>query len=142
MLGIMIAFFGTVIAVNVTMAVFATRTFGGTVVDNSYVASQKFNGWLAQAREQEALGWSHDLRLDGERRVIVALSDAGGPLDSAILSGFARHPLGQAAEIPLRFVAVGDGTYRTDAALPTGRWYLHFTVARDGRQARFVEQLG
>ncbi len=58
MAAIMFAFFGVVIAVNVTMATFATRTFGGTVVDNSYVASQKYNGWLAEARRQERLGWT------------------------------------------------------------------------------------
>ena len=35
----------------------AIGTFGGTVVDNSYVASQNYNRWLADADEQEALGW-------------------------------------------------------------------------------------
>ncbi|MGE0776676.1 MAG: FixH family protein, partial [Sphingomonadaceae bacterium] len=44
---ILIAFFGVVIAVNFYMARMAIGTFGGTVVDNSYVASQRFNGWLA-----------------------------------------------------------------------------------------------
>ena len=49
MLAILIAFFGTVIAVNMVMAVLATRTFGGLVVENSYVATRQFNGWLEQA---------------------------------------------------------------------------------------------
>ena len=47
---IFVAFFAVVIAVNVLMASYAVGGFGGTVVDNSYVASQRFNGWLAQAR--------------------------------------------------------------------------------------------
>jgi hypothetical protein len=47
---IMIAFFGVVIAVNVLMARFAVSTFGGVVVENSYVASQHFNRWLDEAR--------------------------------------------------------------------------------------------
>ncbi|MFP5454579.1 MAG: FixH family protein, partial [Alphaproteobacteria bacterium] len=42
----MVGFFTVVIAVNVTMATVASHSFGGTVVDNSYVASQRFNRWL------------------------------------------------------------------------------------------------
>src|SRR5687768_10998939 len=67
MAAIICTFFGVVIAVNMLMAVLATRTFGGTVVDNSYVASQKFNGWLAQARAQQSLGWQESVRLDSDR---------------------------------------------------------------------------
>ena len=43
---VLVAFFGTIIVVNFTMARFASSTFGGVVVENSYVASQHFN--LAQ----------------------------------------------------------------------------------------------
>jgi len=60
MTGIVVALFGVVIAVNVLMASYAIGTFGGTVVDNSYVASQRFNSWLAEARTQRDLGWNVD----------------------------------------------------------------------------------
>ena len=43
MLAAMLGFFGVVIAVNVVMATLAAKTFSGTVVDNSYVASQQRN---------------------------------------------------------------------------------------------------
>ena len=55
MTAIMFAFFGVVVSVNMLMATLATRTFGGTVVENSYVASQSFNRWLAEARAQDRL---------------------------------------------------------------------------------------
>ena len=55
MTAILCAFFGVVIAVNILMATIATRTFGGVVVENSYVASQEYNGWLAQSRRQRDL---------------------------------------------------------------------------------------
>eukprot|EP01035_Chromulina_nebulosa_P040301 gene40301-54499_t len=57
MTAIMCAFFAVVIGVNMLMASDAIRTFGGTVVDNSYVASQQYNGWLAEARVQRLYGW-------------------------------------------------------------------------------------
>ncbi|HET9398451.1 MAG TPA: FixH family protein [Sphingomicrobium sp.] len=77
MTAILVAFFGVVIAVNFTMALFATRTFGGVVVENSYVASQKYNGWLDAARRQEQLGWAIEPGLDGRRRVTVAINVDG-----------------------------------------------------------------
>ncbi len=54
MLFAMLAFFGVIIAVNLTMAVFATKSWTGLVVKNSYVASQAFNRELEQAKVQES----------------------------------------------------------------------------------------
>ena len=50
MLAIMLAFFGTIITVNFTMAYLATSTWSGLVVKNTYVASQQFNGKAAAAK--------------------------------------------------------------------------------------------
>ena len=84
MLALMLAFFGTVVAVNFVMATLAVRTFGGTVVDNSYVASQRYNHWLDQARAQRALGWTADLSLDPDRHVAAAIVARGRPLDEIL----------------------------------------------------------
>ena len=76
MTGILVAFFGVVVSVNVFMARAAISTFGGTVVDNSYVASQKFNGWLDKAEAQKALGWTVSARLNANRLVLVTAETA------------------------------------------------------------------
>ena len=83
MLVLMLAFFGTVVAVNLLMAMLATRTFGGTVVDNSYVASQSFNSWLEQGRAQRRLGWTAAVELGADRHVTAVLAAAEGPLQGA-----------------------------------------------------------
>lgn len=127
---IMICFFGVVIAVNLMMARFAVGTFGGTVVDNSYVASQKFNGWLEEARAQDALGWNAELTLDPARYAIVTMRDDAGALEGATLSATARHPVGRADNIALSFRAVEPGSYRSNEALPAGRWQIHVTASR------------
>jgi nitrogen fixation protein FixH len=132
---ILIAFFGIVVAVNFTMARLAIGTFGGTVVDNSYVASQKFNGWLAEARAQRGLGWTATAALDADRHVILTVDQAG----SAHASGTARHPLGRATDIPVTFVPTGEDQLRSTAALPPGRWRLHVSVSRGGRDLRLIE---
>lgn len=135
---IFVAFFSVVIAVNILMASYAVRGFGGTVVDNSYVASQNFNGWLAQASAQEALGWPRQTGLDADRHLLLTLT---GP-QSATISAIAEHPLGRAADIPLRFVRQADGRYRALTALPQGRWIIHWTAQADGRTLRFLERNG
>ncbi len=133
MTAIMLLFFGTIVAVNVTMAVFATTTFGGKVVENSYVASQKYNEWLAAARAQQRLGWTHQVALDGDRHVVVNLSVA-----DATVTATARHPLGREAEVALRFNGA-NGRFRSAEALPAGRWLVHLAVASGSGQARYIE---
>jgi nitrogen fixation protein FixH len=135
---IFISFFAIVIAVNMLMASYAIGGFGGTVVDNSYVASQRFNGWLAQARHQQALGWRHDIGLNPERRLVLRLK---GP-QRAEVSAVAEHPLGKAADIPLRFAIRADGSYVALAPLPPGRWLVRWTVQADGQEMHFLGRNG
>jgi nitrogen fixation protein FixH len=61
MLAVMIAFFGVIVAVNVTMATLALTSWTGLVVQNSYVASQEFNDRARAGRAQAALGGTAEL---------------------------------------------------------------------------------
>lgn len=135
-LGIMVAFFGVVIAVNVAMARLAAGTFGGTVVENSYVASQKYNQWLAQGRAQERLGWTTPISLDGQRRVVLGVPGAG-----FTASGSAHHPLGRAADVPLAFRMGDDGRLVSTTALPAGRWQVRLEIRQGRDRKRLLEVL-
>jgi len=141
MLGVMLGMFGLIIGVNVIMARYAITTFSGTVVDNSYVASQNYNRWLAEARAQNALGWGIAATQDDARRVEIEATAPAGPLDGAV-DVVASHPLGRAPERALAFVRVGAGRYRSTAPLPVGRWRLHVQMRSGGRSARFAAQVG
>jgi len=132
MLGVMIGCFGVVIAVNMVMATEAGRTFGGTVVDNSYVASQRFNHWLDQAKAQQKLGWT--VTLTGAHGRLKVATIAG-----ARVTGVASHPLGRLPEQRLSFGADGDGSYVAHELLPTGRWRVHLQVTKDGNTASFLD---
>lgn len=127
---ILVAFFGVVIAVNLVMAHYAISTFGGTVVDNSYVASQNYNRWLADADRQAKLGWTPKVILDPARRVQVSVSRRGKPLDALIAAGTAIHPLGRMPPIPLTFIASPHGVLVTNQVLPTGRWRVQLSLRR------------
>jgi nitrogen fixation protein FixH len=136
MLIVMISFFGLVIAVNLTMARLASDTFGGSIVANSYVASQRFNGWLQAARDQKALGWQSDLALDDQRHVVLTMDGPG-----FVATGSAHHPLGRAPDVPLAFASDGAGRLVSAETLPGGRWQVRMRVSRDGKVLKLAETL-
>ena len=140
MFAILIAMFGTIIAVNLVMAHFAITTFGGTVVDNSYVATRNYNRWLAEARGQEALGWRVTATLDPQRRVRITATAPTGPID-AVVSAVASHPLGRAPDRAIEFEPSGDGQYVATRPLRAGRWTLKITVTSGKTVARFTEDI-
>ncbi|MGE0179021.1 MAG: FixH family protein [Sphingomonas sp.] len=137
---IIVAFFGVVIVVNMVMAVAASRTFGGKVVDNSYVASQRFNQWIAEGRAQARLGWTGRPTLNPNRQVVLELVRAGAPVDGASVHAVARHPLGRAPDLALGFIGA-NGRYVSTTALPAGRWQLQIEVRRGGQVFRLAETL-
>jgi len=131
---IMLAFFGVVVTVNLVMARMAGATFGGVVVDNSYVASQHFNRWLDEAASERGLGWKADMRRESDDRLSVeveGLSDRRGSL-----TAIARHPLGRAPDVALRFARLEGGRFRSLGPLPAGRWRVRLVVQSEGRTWR------
>ncbi len=124
---IMVAFFAVVIGVNLMMARAASATFGGVMVEDSYVASQQFNSWLEQARKERALGWSAAATRLPDGRVSVVLDKA--PKDGVTLTAVARHPLGRAPDLELRFVRQADGSFISERPLPPSRWRVRFEAA-------------
>jgi nitrogen fixation protein FixH len=136
---ILIAFFGVVISVNVLMARLAIRSFGGEVVENSYVASQHFNRWLDEAAVEQALGWKAHVARRTDDRLSVRLE--GVPAGTIALAGDARHPLGVQPDHALHFNRIGDGSFISTKPLPAGRWRLHLDVHAAGRHWRHEEDL-
>ncbi|WP_338080252.1 FixH family protein [Croceicoccus sediminis] len=133
MTAILVGGFGVVVAVNMLMATLATSSFGGVVVENSYVASQNFNEWLDRAEQSEALDYavSPVHRADGR----VTLTTEGVPAGSQV-TAIARHPLGHMPDEALTFVLTSDGTWASTRPLPEGRWTLRFDIKANGTQWR------
>jgi nitrogen fixation protein FixH len=106
MTAILVAFFGVVVVVNFTMAGYASSTFGGIVVENSYVASQHFNRWLDEARAEDRLGWDAVTawRPDGR----LAITVTGAPPEVTV-QAIARHPLGTLPDRALAFQRISPG---------------------------------
>jgi nitrogen fixation protein FixH len=138
MTAILVGFFGVVIAVNLLMARFATSTFGGIVVENSYVASQEFNGWLDDARQQRALGWDAVTTWRPDNRLAVQLS---GVPEGASVAAIAHHPLGRLPDRELAFAPNGEHRFLSTGTLPAGRWLLRLEVTAGNQTWRRQEEL-
>lgn len=135
---IFVVFFGIVMAVNFTMAHFASSTFGGVVVENSYVASQNYNKWLDEAAAEKKLGWSAAVTRLLDNR--VALRFTGAPDDLAV-TGVVRHPLGHAPDQALRFAQAADGSLVSDKAVAPGRWLIRLTAQAGQAKWRDEQEL-
>jgi nitrogen fixation protein FixH len=131
MAAVLVGGFAIVIAVNLFMASVAVGSFHGTVVDNSYVASQNYNGWLKRAAASKALGWQAvpHRRADG-RVVIEALAVPA----AAQMTGAAERPLGAREETPLTFAPEGKGRWVSHESIAPGRWQVRIAI-RAGAEA-------
>lgn len=139
MTAILMGGFAVVIGVNVTMATFALRTFGGTVVDNSYVASQRFDGWLNAARRQQHLGWAASHATVVNRELSIHLSNAAGPVRHAMVRVELKHPLGREPDRAGTLRESAPGIYSATIDMPRGRWKLRIVARANGEEARFLQ---
>jgi nitrogen fixation protein FixH len=133
MLAIMLAFFGTIITVNFTMAYLATSTWSGLVVKNTYVASQQFNGKTAAIREMLATGIAGDLLVDakGIRYRLTMPGDTPVVAD-AVIAHFKR-PVGTAQDFELQLTPAGDGLYLAETTVLPGSWIVEMQATKDGK---------
>lgn len=118
--------FGIVIAVNLFMAYQAVGGFHGTVVDNSYVASQKFNSYIEKAEQADRLGWSvrGEQLADGR----IGLATAGVP-EGASVKAVAERPLGTRETKMLTFAEDSAGRWVSREIVDDGRWQLLVTLS-------------
>ncbi|MCR9256787.1 MAG: FixH family protein [Alphaproteobacteria bacterium] len=122
MLAIMIAFFGVIIAVNMTMAYLASSSWTGLVVQNSYVASQEFNGELDKARAQSKLGWSTPLMLSTEEALVEARDANGKPIKGAEVILLLQRSMTDRDDQAVTLTEVAPGLYRAAVDLAPVHW--------------------
>jgi nitrogen fixation protein FixH len=130
MLGIVLAFFGVIIAVNIALAVAATGTFPGLVVENSYVASQHYDELLARAREQDKAGWLDTLKADGGVLRFSLSRSAGERVHGLSVIVHVGRPSTTAEDKILNLAAAADGSYVARGALPPGIWEIDLEASR------------
>ena len=126
----LIAFFGVVIVVNVTMMKLAIVTLPGTEVDSAYTASLGYEKEIAAAHDQNARNWQVDAHIqrgtDGGATVQVEAHDTSGrPMTGLKFQGRLERPTDKRADLPVELAEVGIGVYRGSAPrVAPGQWDL------------------
>jgi nitrogen fixation protein FixH len=128
---IMVCFFMVVIGVNLTMAILASKSWTGLVVQSSYVASQHFNSDTAKREAQLARGYELSISYADGHIKLVAKDKAGQalPASSAVLQLFRRSN-----GAPLRFVC-SNGQCITEVELSPGLWRGDLQMSLGGQDA-------
>jgi nitrogen fixation protein FixH len=132
------AFFGVVIAVNTVLAVFATTSWTGLVVENGYVASQKFNRDLAEARRQAALGWREEFGYVKGRLQLKLNDDQGRALTRSSVSVMLQRPSTDKEDRSVVLPETAAGVYALPIALKPGQWDADITVRASGEKIRRI----
>jgi len=133
-LAIFVAFFGTIIGVNLFMAYSAVSTFPGLEVSSSYADSQTFDD---RRYAQEALGWDASVEVPGDGTLILHLVDADGRLVApAELTALLTRPTNRQEDQLLELTRT-NGAFVAPAEIGDGQWRLRLTgTARDGTDYR------
>jgi nitrogen fixation protein FixH len=128
MLGVLVLFFGTIIGVNLLLAYFASTSWSGLIVHNTYVASQHFNEEAAAEREMRARGWKSELAIDGST-FTYSLSDASGTAVAGdrVVVHFER-PVSEAQDSTLDLEPVRSGVFSVEGRLNPGQWLAKIKV--------------
>ncbi|WP_064686380.1 FixH family protein [Rhizobium bangladeshense] len=126
------AFFAVVIAINVTMAVYASSSWSGLVVENTYVASQQFNGKAAAMKAMAASGVEGALSLKGSAIRYEIHGKGGAPaiIDDVTLNF--RRPVGDHEDFSLTLRKTGGGRFEADHEVADGDWIVEAISRRNG----------
>jgi nitrogen fixation protein FixH len=128
MLAAMVAFFGVIVAVNVTMATLAMKSWTGLVVQNSYVASQQFNDRAEAGRTQAALGWQSDLAYsNGELRYSLMQGNGSPVALTDVLVALGR-PAYEAEDTTIALAPTGDEGFGGNVKLGDGQWIVRVSA--------------
>ena len=133
MLAILVAFFGVIITVNMTMAYLANSTWSGLISKNTYVASQDFNKRAAIARKWLESGIDGELGVSGNE-VSYRLTKSGAAVSADEVKVHFRHPVGEKHDFALTLAPAGDGVYRGTIAgmVDDGAWIVELESRKNG----------
>ena len=126
----LVAFFGLVIGVNMTMMKLAIATLPGTDVDSPYAAGLTYDREILAAQDQALRKWkvsAHiERRNDGGAVLQVDARDASGqPVTGLRFGGRLERPIDKRADLAIELTEAGIGIYRGHAAaVAPGQWDL------------------
>jgi nitrogen fixation protein FixH len=141
----MVAFFGTIFAVNGVLLYKALSTHSGIVSQEPYRKGLHYNDRVDADERQRALGWREDIALDTNGQVGVKLANStGGAVTDLSITGYLGRPSTTKHDIKVALKEVEPGQYSAGVgALEGGAWLLALEARPtvDGREAAAAEPI-
>lgn len=138
-LAAVVGFFAVVIAVDVSFAVAAYRTFPGEVSVTPYEDGILYNKTLAQLSAQEKLGWRAAAAAERDAVVVIVRDKADRPLSGLKLTAKLERPATETGRLTPRFAETAPGRYEARLPAVSGAWDLT-AEARDAQGHLFVAE--
>lgn len=134
----LLAFFGTIAAMNGVLVHYAVSTFGGVEVDKGYATGLRYQESIDAAVEQKARGWQVTTELtrhDGDLTEfqLRPVDAQGRALPALEVGATLRHPADRRLDQTLVFVETAPGLYVADAAVAPGLRQLELELRQDDR---------
>lgn len=123
---IVLAAFGVVVAVNVTMATLAVGGFPGLVVKNPYAEGQHFDERL---KAEKALGWRFGAEWSGGELSVSVVEAGGAPARGLEVSAVVGRPATRTEDREVELARKGE-VYAADLPLGPGLWRVDITARR------------
>ncbi|QRM27317.1 FixH family protein [Microvirga sp. VF16] len=129
-----VSFFGVIFAMNFYMVRVAISSFSGVETESAYKAGLSFKNDVAAAHAQDARHWSVDAALqrgDAAGLIITARDSQGQVLVGLIPEIRLAHPTDKRRDMPLEFVELTPGRFKSLTPMPEGQWDLVINLKRE-----------
>lgn len=148
---IFVGAFGIIVAVNLTLAYFATSTFTGLATTDAYEKGRLYNRNLALAKAQAELGWQVETKVvpatrDGKPAADIAITYRdrdGKPVDRLEVHAQMIRPTVKGYDHEVQLAHLGGGVYGGVFVLPlNGVWDIDVVALGGGdfhqHEKRFI----
>jgi nitrogen fixation protein FixH len=134
----LVAFFGTIMAVNGVLVYEALSTLSGVDTDSAYQAGRMFEHDVAMAKAQDARGWQVEANLTpggAGLRVDLSVRDANGrPVSDLDAHAVFERPIDRRQDRTLDLVVDGGGRFHGLVEVAPGQWEVVLELSRRGER--------
>lgn len=128
------SFFGVIFAMNFYMVRVAISSFSGVETESAYKAGLSFKNDIAAAHAQDARHWSVEASLQrgGVSGLTITARDAQGRALAGLTPEIRlAHPTDKRRDVPLEFVELTPGRFKSLTPVPEGQWDLVIGLKRE-----------
>ena len=129
-LGVFLAFFGTVFVVNGVMIYEAVSTHTGLVANEPYRKGLAYNERIGADERQARLGWTETLEVGRDGHVTLVLAERDGRAVRGLkVEGMLGRPATNRFDVKLALAETAPGRYEAQtAAVAEGSWLITLEV--------------